>query len=167
MILAFIPASIIYNLKLELKKRVSLSIMLGLGVIAGICGIVKTTYLPSLSGHADITWKTYNLIVWAGSELFILVFCGSVPPLKPLWDRYVSGKAYVTSKRYVSDPSKQSDLPNSRKISARKFDSDTLLSAAVEPAVYGLDNMPGDQRKEGIRRTTDVEVSSSHETSSV
>ncbi|KUL82025.1 hypothetical protein ZTR_11392 [Talaromyces verruculosus] len=87
-ILAIIPASTVYTLHMDSRKRTSLVIILSLGIIAAICGIVKTTYLPSLSAHSDITWNTYNLIAWAGSELFVLIFCGSIPPLRPLWDSF-------------------------------------------------------------------------------
>jgi hypothetical protein len=87
-VLAIIPASIVYTLHMDTRKRTSLVIILSLGILAAICGIVKTTYLPSLSAHSDITWNTYNLIAWAGSELFVLIFCGSMPPLRPLWDSF-------------------------------------------------------------------------------
>lgn len=29
----------------------------------------------------------YDLILWSGTENFVVLFCGSIPPLKPLWDR--------------------------------------------------------------------------------
>ena len=27
--------------------------------------------------------------VWTGAEAFVLIICGNVPPLQPLWDRFV------------------------------------------------------------------------------
>ena len=36
-----------------------------------------------------IQGETYNLTVWSGAEDFIIIVCGSIPTLKPLWDRYI------------------------------------------------------------------------------
>lgn len=44
--------------------------------------------LPSLNLHR--VGETYNLVVWSGAEIFVIIVCGSIPPLKALWDRYVS-----------------------------------------------------------------------------
>ena len=141
-VLAFVPASLIWNLQPELRKRVSLCILLGLGITAAICGIVKTTYLSELSAHSDTTWQTYDLIVWAGSELFILVFCGSIPMLKPLWDRYIVRHQYTR---------------NTPKGSSNK--DDILLKEAARPAHGGRDQ---DLNRDGlghqIRRTTEIGV---------
>lgn len=70
-----------------------------------MCGSIKLTYVHSLQ-EPDITCKhfwiqapgrdtltglgsTYDLDVWSGAELFVIIVCGSIPPLKILWDRYV------------------------------------------------------------------------------
>ena len=103
-----------YKLNLSVKKKVGLCLLLGLGITAAIFAIVKTKYLSSLSARSDITWETYNLMVWSGSELFVIIFCGSVPPIKPLYD-YLVGKPNGSSTaratgygRYASAHSKQS-----------------------------------------------------------
>jgi hypothetical protein len=30
--------------------------------------------------------------MWTGAEAFVMIFCGNIPPLQPLWDRYVTHK---------------------------------------------------------------------------
>ena len=30
--------------------------------------------------------ETYNLYAWSASELFVIMICGSIPPIKPLYD---------------------------------------------------------------------------------
>ena len=73
---------------------------------AAVAGIVKANYLGGLTSHSDLTCKsnppiqsfifisslgeTYNLAVWSGAEIFVTIVCGSMPPLKPLWDHYVT-----------------------------------------------------------------------------
>jgi hypothetical protein len=85
-VLAILPVTIFYNLNLSLKKKLGLSVLLGLGLVAAICGAIKTKFLAGLSARSDLTWETYNLFVWSGAELFVIIVCGSIPPIKPLYD---------------------------------------------------------------------------------
>ena len=55
---------------------------------AAVAGIIKTTKLANLGERSDLTWEMYELIIWSGTENFVVLFCGSVPPLKPLFDRF-------------------------------------------------------------------------------
>ncbi|TWU70622.1 hypothetical protein ED733_000770 [Metarhizium rileyi] len=89
--LAVLPATFMYKLELTWKKKLGLCALLGLSFAAAIFATVKTKYLTSLSGRSDITWETYDLYVWSASELFVIIVCGSVPPIKPVYD-YIVGK---------------------------------------------------------------------------
>ena len=84
-VLALLPASIFWHLKLSLDKRVGLILLLSGGVFAGICGAVKAAYLPSANSD-DVTWATYDLLLWHGAEDFLVIVLGSVPTLKPIYD---------------------------------------------------------------------------------
>ncbi|KAF4220395.1 hypothetical protein CNMCM8980_009671 [Aspergillus fumigatiaffinis] len=88
-VLAIIPATFLFSMNLSLKKRINLTILLGLGSMATICGIVKTIELNSIRDDPDFTWGLYAVTVWALSEIFVIIACGSVPALKPLWDWYI------------------------------------------------------------------------------
>ncbi|ESZ98102.1 hypothetical protein SBOR_1481 [Sclerotinia borealis F-4128] len=157
-VLALVPASVIMNLNMEMKKRINLTILLGLGLIAAICCIVKTTFLGSLNAHSDLTWKTYDLLVWSGSELFVIIVCGSIPPLKPYWDRWVSGKtptAYGSGHGNCHN-SQLSSFRARRKnrMSYMKHSSGDTGSSSDH--VYPQ-NIHGDKY---IQRTTDIEIHS-------
>ena len=43
---------------------------------------------------------TFDVMCWAGAELLVIIVCGSIPTLKPLYDRYLKGKRF--SKWYAS-----------------------------------------------------------------
>ncbi|KAF7902746.1 hypothetical protein EAF00_002649 [Botryotinia globosa] len=155
-VLALVPASVIMNLNMDMKKRVNLTILLGLGLIAAVCCIVKTTFLGSLNAHSDLTWKTYDLLVWSGSELFVIIVCGSIPPLKPYWDRFVSGKnpgSYGSPDNSYN--SHLSSLPTRRK-SRMSYMKQSLDTNSSTDHVYPQP-MHGDKY---IQRTTDIEIHS-------
>ncbi|KAI0594613.1 hypothetical protein F4775DRAFT_426977 [Biscogniauxia sp. FL1348] len=96
-ILALIPITIIWRLQLSVRKRIGLGFLLGGGVLSGICASIKTQHLVSLAARFDLTWETFDLYIWTGSEIFLIIVCGSIPTVKPLWDRF-SGMKMSTGK---------------------------------------------------------------------
>jgi hypothetical protein len=43
----------------------------------------------------------YGLIIWSGTENFVVLFCDSVPPFRPLFDRF-GGNSSLLSSIYLS-----------------------------------------------------------------
>lgn len=84
-VLAFLPVTLIWKLQLDVKKKVGLAILLGCGIVTGICAAVKTSKLVTLQARSDLTWETYDLYIWTGVEIVLLIVCGSIPALKPLY----------------------------------------------------------------------------------
>lgn len=35
--------------------------------------------------------------MWTGAEAFVMIVCGNIPPLQPLWDKKISGARKVAS----------------------------------------------------------------------
>jgi hypothetical protein len=50
--------------------------------------------------------QTVPLLVWSGAELFVSMICGSIPPMKPVFDR-IFKKPPSPSNSYHSFPSAQ------------------------------------------------------------
>lgn len=51
----------------------------------GICAAIKTTKLTTLNARSDMTWETFSLFLWTGIEIILLIVCGSIPALKPIY----------------------------------------------------------------------------------
>lgn len=77
----------------------------------------------------------YPAVVWSGSEIFVIIICGSIPSLKPLWDRYVSKKRALDSVR----------------LKDYKFGTGSSSSRGNGYSVM-------DKPEGGIKRTTDIDV---------
>lgn len=84
--LAILPISLVWNLKLNLQKKIGLCLLLGCGVITGIISALKTSHLGSLSSRSDLTWETYILYIWTGVEITLIIVLGSLPPLRALYN---------------------------------------------------------------------------------
>ncbi|PSN71815.1 hypothetical protein BS50DRAFT_629941 [Corynespora cassiicola Philippines] len=88
-VLALFPLSIIWALHISLRNRIRLCIVLGLGLFAAVCGSIKLKYVNTLRNLQDLTWQTYELDVWSGAELFVIIVTCSIPPLHGIWQRKV------------------------------------------------------------------------------
>lgn len=172
-VLAVLPVTIFYHLSLGLKQKLGLSILLGLGLVAAICGSVKTKYLAGLSARSDLTWETYNLFTWSGAELFVIIVCGSIPPIKPLYD-LVFRKKRLGQSGYNWSSSNSNSHNNYAKENSLKNPSRPLRSAdrhlmSSSDEELGLATAgaggAGEKRKHtssGITKVTDIRITHAH-----
>ncbi|KAK0515842.1 hypothetical protein JMJ35_001876 [Cladonia borealis] len=128
-VLAMLPISILWPLTLSLRKKISLSVLLGLGLLAAICGSIKIKYLAGLTARSDLTWETYNLYVWSASELFVIMTCGSIPPIKSLYDHFFGSKKHH---RTGYTPYNDSDRSRELKFNSKVKETPRRLSEGVE-----------------------------------
>ncbi|KAK7934897.1 hypothetical protein PG985_000392 [Apiospora marii] len=112
--LAIYPSVVLYHLQMRRRKKVALSIALGLGVLSGAVAVYKTTHLPALA-DPDFTWANADLQTWTvcvqqtllqfpifHSQLFLtikltakhfraegstIVIASSIPILQPLLEK--------------------------------------------------------------------------------
>ncbi|KAI0095972.1 hypothetical protein F4814DRAFT_457562 [Daldinia grandis] len=95
--LAGFPWMVLWKLNMGKKEKVTICVSLSLGILAGVCGIVRTAGLGVLSHTEDYLFATAESVIWTSSELTITLICVSVPVLRPIWVRMLGGTA---SERY-------------------------------------------------------------------
>ncbi|KAI1848709.1 hypothetical protein JX266_005568 [Neoarthrinium moseri] len=163
-VLALLPASFISKLNLDFRRKLALCVLLGLGLFDAVFSGIKVKFLIDLTARADFTWSLFDVQVWTAIEAFVMIACGSLPPLQPLWDRFVTHKRDAsygrTPLKYSGGSSKNSDrvwpgvpsLNSSHNRNQYAFDT---------PDVSQLEHeMPSSRYT--IHRTTDVKVERSH-----
>lgn len=139
------PVGIIWDLQLNLRKKIGICVLLGLGIFAGVCASIKTSYLVNLSSRGDPTWATYDLYIWACTEILLTIVCGSVPAVKPLYDRYISQKSV---RSYGSSYEAGTQMGTKKSYTAKKYASvsdDYLSQRDIE-----RDNSDSDIRMDTI-----------------
>ncbi|KAI9694273.1 MAG: hypothetical protein M1820_009076 [Bogoriella megaspora] len=107
--LALLPLTILWNLQVPRMRKTALGFVLSLGVFAAISSITKATKLVELNARSDLTWGTYEGLVWTSAEIFVIIVLGSVPTLKPILDRFIVGSklgGYVHSSKGLAYPNK-------------------------------------------------------------
>lgn len=83
--LAILPATIFWKLNCSRTKKIQLSIVFGFNILTSICSGIKTQYLVELGNRTDFTWATYDIFMWVTAEVFLMVFCGTIPMLNPIY----------------------------------------------------------------------------------
>ncbi|KAK6851929.1 hypothetical protein PG995_012054 [Apiospora arundinis] len=81
--LAAYPSIVLYKLQMARRKKIALSIALGLGVVSGGVAIYKTVVLLALA-DPDFTYATANITIWTLIEGNTIVIASSIPILQPL-----------------------------------------------------------------------------------
>ncbi|KAJ5378165.1 uncharacterized protein N7496_005574 [Penicillium cataractarum] len=84
LILALYPVVFFWKVRLDLRVKIGLCFLMGLGVIACACSIIKTTYLRVLSQTDDVTYYLAQLSTWNETEKWVVLIVGSIPPIRPL-----------------------------------------------------------------------------------
>ena len=78
--------------------------------------------------------ETYNLYAWSGSELFVIMVCGSIPPIKPLYDFIFDSKSH-RHRGYAPHGSYERSYELGGKVKVTEYGSNQ--SSASESAVAG------------------------------
>ncbi|OJD34217.1 integral membrane family protein [Diplodia corticola] len=79
-----IPIPLIYPLQMSVRKKLSLVVVLGVGLVAAAAAVVRAVHLPAYGRRGDFLWDSRHLTVWYVVETQIGVVAGNLPCAKPL-----------------------------------------------------------------------------------
>ncbi|KUJ12417.1 uncharacterized protein LY89DRAFT_207237 [Mollisia scopiformis] len=99
--LTFLPATMLWTLKMNVKTKIGLSFLLSLSFLAFVGVIMKIVYLRVLAHRADYTYNTVPLFTWVIVESTLVAIASSVPLLRPLFIKFIPGFASQRSSSYV------------------------------------------------------------------
>ncbi|RMZ72390.1 integral membrane [Pyrenophora seminiperda CCB06] len=97
--LALYPALVLYRLRINRRKKIALSIALGLGSVAGAVAIYKSTRLPALASP-DFTYDSAGITVWTSIEGNAIIIAACIPTLQPLLDRLLKRRIFGSTDNY-------------------------------------------------------------------
>jgi len=89
-ILALYPITFFWELQLKRSVKISLCVLMGLGILPGVCAICKTIKLQMLEAVEagslqDIPIPVANVILWATIEMWVVLIVACIPPIRPLF----------------------------------------------------------------------------------
>jgi len=102
--LAIYPIFIFWNLSMSWQRKAGLCCIMGAGMVAGIVNVFKTIQVQLAYTESDVTYSLANLLIFTSVEPWLIIICGSLPPLRALF-------VTVKNKTKIS----QTTSPNTRK----------------------------------------------------
>jgi len=95
-VLAVMPWFILWNLNMKRKEKILIKSSMSLGILAMICGVVRTISLDGLTARSDYSWETVSLILWSSTELMVTILTATIPTFRPLY-KSLRGTLHGTS----------------------------------------------------------------------
>jgi hypothetical protein len=99
-----IPLPMLWTLHVNLRTRVTLMFILGIGVFACVAASIKVSYLTNYGKTNDLLWDSRNITIWTAAELNVAIIAASLPCLKPIFkkvldDKYGLGSCQMSRKQ--------------------------------------------------------------------
>ncbi|KAF2874067.1 hypothetical protein BDV95DRAFT_592203 [Massariosphaeria phaeospora] len=144
-ILAAFPAFVIWELNIKKQEKISLIILMSLGVFAMIAAILKTYLLKGLVVTKNLTFTTAFIVMWYTIEQYFVMICASVATLKPLYKQI---RGIPITRAGSSNPSRHYNSRQSvglKNISARKMLSRSGGDTTLVSMAAGDDHVNGSQ----------------------
>jgi hypothetical protein len=95
-VFALLPVPIVWNLETNLRTRITLVIILSLGLFACVASIVKTVYQARVFASPDWTFHD-SFFMWNNIEFNIGILAASLPALRPLFTKLLGMSQKFTS----------------------------------------------------------------------
>ncbi|KAF4978073.1 hypothetical protein FZEAL_5499 [Fusarium zealandicum] len=96
---AIFPWIFIWSLNMKYKEKITIAGSMSFGIIAGVCGIVRT-YEVATGFTENYTLDTVPLIIWSAAEMAVTLMCIGIPILRPLYRRAMNSSTFSTERYY-------------------------------------------------------------------
>ncbi|KAF2148956.1 hypothetical protein K461DRAFT_315900 [Myriangium duriaei CBS 260.36] len=87
--LALYPSMLVWTLKVSHRTKIGFCFLMAGGLFPATAAIIRNVYLKRLTDVSDISYTLSPFIIWAMTEMWMVVILGSIPPLRPLFERVV------------------------------------------------------------------------------
>lgn len=87
--LALLPWKVIWSLQLDTREKFGVSIAMSMGVLSGVCAIVKGVYLVQLR-QQDFFYNGKDVTIWTAVETATAITAASLPVLRAFFKETIS-----------------------------------------------------------------------------
>ncbi|KAK4154498.1 hypothetical protein C8A00DRAFT_14363 [Chaetomidium leptoderma] len=142
-VFSVLPMVLVWRLRLPLRTRLFLVGALGLTLVTGAAAIVKAYFAATMDKN-DITFNIFPSLVWFSTESMLIIVCGSMPGLHPLYERYLKQHllsyygsqkgSKASSRTYVySGPGSASHVSSKKKLVREDYAEEDEESGPWQP----------------------------------
>ncbi|ETS82339.1 hypothetical protein PFICI_04215 [Pestalotiopsis fici W106-1] len=166
---AILPAFILWEVQLKPKVKVSVAIVLGVGVIASSATLVRLRYLLHYSDPDNYLYSVADIAIWSVVESGIGIIAGSAPALRPLL-KYIPFLGDTSSNRTPGTGGPSGAAGASYKLNT--FKNSNAPKTLVQVGDNGWDRLSDTEsqryilKDNGIKVTRDVTFNVTHDADS-
>ncbi|KAL6706705.1 hypothetical protein ACN47E_005247 [Coniothyrium glycines] len=138
--LALIPWKLIWGLQLKFREKIGVSIAMSLGILAGVCAIVKGLYLNQLASQ-DFSYDGKDVSIWTVVETATAIIAASIPILRVFFKEAVS--SYASSRGGGGGAAAQSHTRSAKTIHLSRLNRSQTSSHTATVQAIGKDKNGG------------------------
>lgn len=101
-ILGLLPIALIYDLKMNARTKVSVAVLLGLGLLAGVATMIRIPFIKTLALTDDFLFATTDVAIWSTVEPGLGIMAIGGATLRPLFRSFYNLSTRSASERRVS-----------------------------------------------------------------
>ncbi|ORY61612.1 uncharacterized protein BCR38DRAFT_525971 [Pseudomassariella vexata] len=90
--LALLPWKLIWKLQMRTKEKIGVGIAMSLGILSGVCAIVKGVYMVELR-QQDFYFNGKDLAIWTAVETATAIIAASLPVFRALLKEAISTRS--------------------------------------------------------------------------
>ncbi|KAF2624047.1 hypothetical protein BU25DRAFT_442273 [Macroventuria anomochaeta] len=155
--LALLPWTLIWGLQMRTREKIGVGIAMSMGILAGVCAIVKGVYIIQLR-QADFSYNGRDVTIWTAVETAVAIIGASIPVLRVFFREKVS--SYSTSRGRSMAPSTLRHIPTTTATARCSIALNAMGPNKDKEGVWTrigtIDERSGDARR--IWQTTTVTV---------
>ncbi|CAL8577906.1 hypothetical protein XPA_003716 [Xanthoria parietina] len=143
------------------QRKIQLASIMALGTFSAAAGAIKTFYLQQLEARTDFTYDASSLMIWYTTEMYVIIIAGSLPTLRPLFQKTVyvfHSYTHRSSKGYHSHDHAARELQPYRR---KKHTDTSILQTTRQDNGRSSDQDVLATNAEGITKTVDIVFASS------
>ncbi|KAI9054756.1 hypothetical protein LZ554_001905 [Drepanopeziza brunnea f. sp. 'monogermtubi'] len=84
-VMAIMPVLLMWNVQMNTRVKISVAMVLSLGVVASVASIVRIPYLHTLDDKVEFLHSTVDVALWSVIECGIGIFASALATLRPLF----------------------------------------------------------------------------------
>ncbi|KAH6622040.1 hypothetical protein C7974DRAFT_397558 [Boeremia exigua] len=159
--LALLPWTLIWGLQMRTREKIGVGIAMSMGILAGICAIVKGVYVIQLR-EADFSYNGKDVTIWTAVETAVAIIGASLPVLRVFFREKVSSYNHSQSRgrSHAQSTLKQTSLKRNPTAagSARRSIALGALGPGREKEGVWTRIEPIDERDGGLERPSEEEI---------
>ncbi|KAI4602327.1 hypothetical protein KJ359_009567 [Pestalotiopsis sp. 9143b] len=161
----------VWEVQLKRKVKISVAIILGVGVIASSATLVRLRYLLHYSDPDNYLYSVADIAIWSVVESGIGIIAGSAPSLRPLL-KYIPFLGDTSSNRTPGTGGPSGAAGASYKLDTYRFKNSNAPHTLIQAGDNGWDRLSDTEsqrhilKESGIKVTKDVTLNVTHDAES-